>query len=310
MPERKPAAARPTAPPKDPTSPPRVALVTGGTSGIGHATALALAHKGLDVTLLVRDEARGLEAADGIRSQVPGARVGVVVGDLAEQASVRAAAAEVARRKPDLDLLVHVAGVFLPERKVTSDGVEATFATNYLGGYLLTELLLPTLRRNAPSRIVTVASRYGRTRIDFTDLNLERRKFSYLKAVPASKLAQVLWTQDLADRLAGSGVTANAVHPGLVANTNLLTQTGGMFQWLTNRLGKTPDVGADTVVWLATSSEAAGETGGLWHKRKRLKTPGQGADPQARRQLREASERLCGTGAEPSANGVVVPAFS
>lgn len=270
----------------------RQALVTGATSGIGHATAIGLARAGLEVTILARDERRGEAARQSILLAVPGAVVHVLHGDLASQASIRRAAAEFLARTKQLHVLVNCAGVFLPDRTFTADGVESTFAVNYLGGYLLTELLLPALERGAPSRIVTVASRYGRARIRFDDLQFERRKFSYKKAVPASKLAQVLWTQDLAERLQATGVTANAVHPGLVAGTKLLRQTGGFLRWMTNRVGGPPEQGADTVVWLATSAEATGETGGLWADRKRIPTPRQGSDPEARRRLREETERL------------------
>ena len=266
-------------------------LVTGGTSGIGQATAIGLAQAGFAVTLLVRDGGRGKAAREAILAKAPGATVALLAGDLASQDSVRKAAASFLRGHDRLDVLVHCAGVFLPDREVTEDGVEKTLATNYVGGFLLTDLLLPALRKAAPARVVTVA-RSGRAVVDFDDLNVERRKWSYLTAVPQSKLAQVLWTQDLAERLAGLGVTANAVHPGLVAHTKLLEDTGGFFRWMTNRLGGTPQKGADTVVWLATSGEAEGETGGLWEKRKRLKTPGQGSDPAARQRLREETERL------------------
>jgi NAD(P)-dependent dehydrogenase (short-subunit alcohol dehydrogenase family) len=283
MPAARPRAAAPQR---------KLALVTGGTSGIGHAAAVGVAKAGLDVVLLVRDRARGEAARQDVLAKAPGAKVELLEGDLASQASVRKAAAAFLKSHKRLDVLVNCAGVFLKARSVTEDGVERTLATNYVGGALLTSLLLPALEAAAPSRVVTVASRYGRARIDFGDLNVERRKWSYLTAVPQSKLAQVLWTQDLAERLAGSGVTANAVHPGLVAHTGLLDDTGGFFRWLTNRLGGTPEKGADTVVWLATAPEAEGETGGLWEKRKRLKTPGQGSDPEARRQLREETEKL------------------
>jgi retinol dehydrogenase-12 len=270
----------------------KLALVTGGTSGIGHAAAVGLARAGLDVTLLVRDRARGERARDAILAAAPEARVGLLEGDLASQGSVRRAAAAFLKASPRLDVLVLAAGVFLKERHVTEDGVERTLATNYVGGALLADLLLPALKAAAPSRIVTVASRYGRARIDFDDLHVAKRRFSYLKAVPQSKLAQVLWTQDLAERLQGTGVTANAVHPGLVAGTNLLNETGGFFRWMTNRVGGTAEQGADTVVWLATAPEAERESGGLWAKRRRIPTPGQGSDPEARRRLREETERL------------------
>jgi len=287
------AAAKPAKPAKPAkVGGSRRALVTGATSGIGQAAAIGLAKAGLSLTLLVRDQQRGEAARRAIQAQVPGAGVELLEGDLASQRSVRAAATRFLEKHDRLHVLVHCAGVFLPAREVTEDGVERTLATNYVGGFLLTDLLLPALRRGAPSRIVTVASRYGRARVDFDDLQVERRRFSYMTAVPRSKLAQVLWTQELAERLDGTGVTANAVHPGLVAGTKLLDGTGGFFRWMTNRVGGTPAKGADTVVWLATAPEAVHETGGLWEKRRRIKTPGQGSDPEARKRLWAETEKL------------------
>lgn len=272
----------------------KIALVTGATSGIGKATATGLASKGFHVVLLARDTKRGSAAVDEIRGKVEGASVEVLEGDLASQASVRKAAAAFKAKHARLDVLVNCAGVFLPERQVTVDGVEATLATNHLGHFLLTNLLLPMLRASAPSRVVSVASRYGGAKIDFDDLQVERRRFSYMKAVPASKLAQVLFTQELAERVDGSGVTVYAVHPGLVANTKLLNETGGFFRWMTNRMGGTPEKGADTVVWLATApaAEVTALNGKLVEKRKALKTPGQGSDPAARKRLWQESEKL------------------
>jgi retinol dehydrogenase-12 len=278
--------------------PNQAAVVTGGTSGIGRAVAQGLARRGYRLLLPVRSLERGAQARQAILADLPEAVVDLVPCDLAEQASVRKAAAAVRRKTDRLDLLVHCAGVFLPTRQVTADGIEATFATNHLGPFLLTHELLPLLRRSAPSRIVSVASRYGGARIDFDDLNLERRPYSYLKAVPASKLAQVLFTQELAERLSGTGIAVNAAHPGLVARTRLLEQTGGFFRFVTNLVGGTPEAGADTPLWLATSPETAHVTGGLWAKRRLLKTPGQGSDPAARRRLWQESERLTGLATE------------
>jgi NAD(P)-dependent dehydrogenase (short-subunit alcohol dehydrogenase family) len=278
--------------------PAKHALVTGATSGIGRAIALGLARQNFRLTLLVRSADRGAATRQAIVAAVPEAVVDLVVGDLASQASVRKAAAEVRKRSSRLDLLVHCAGVFLPAREVTVDGIEATLATNYLGPFLLTHELLPLLRRSAPARIVSVASRTGGARIDFDDLNLEKRPYSYLKAVPASKLAQVLFTQELAERLTGTGIVVNAAHPGLVARTRLLEQTRGPFRVITNLVGGTPEKGADTPLWLATAPETANVTGGLWAKRKVLKTPGQGSDPAARKRLWQESERLTGIATE------------
>ena len=151
---------------------------------------------------------------------------------------------------------------------------------------------MPLLTSSAPARIVNVASKYGRTRIDFDDLQKLKTPYSYLKATPQTMLARVLFTQELAERLAGTGVVVNAVHPGLVAKTRLLQDTRGPFKLLTDVFGSTPEKGADTVLWLATAPETATVTGRLFAKRTQIPTPGQGSDPAARRRLWEESEKL------------------
>ena len=270
----------------------KTALVTGATSGIGKATAFGLAREGAQLVLLARDERRGEATAQEIRQSVPGAQVEVLQGDLASQASVRSAAKTFLDRHDRLHVLVNCAGVFLSQRRETEDGVEATFATNHLGHFLLANLLLDALRRGAPSRVVNVASKYGNAKIDFDDLMVTRRKFTVLSSVPPTKLAQVLFTQELAERLQGTGVTVNAVHPGLVADTRLLEEVGGVWRFVTNAFGGTPEKGADTVVWLATSPEGAAQAGKLWAKRRPIATPGQGSDPAARKRLWDESAKL------------------
>ncbi len=170
-----------------------------------------------------------------------------------------------------LDILVNAAGVFVKERKLTADGIELTFATNYLAYFLLTHELLPLLQSSAPARVVDLASKYGRAKIDFDDLQRLRTPYSYLKSTPQTMLARVLFTQELAHRLDGSGVVVNAVHPGLVAHTGLLQDTGGPFKWFTDTFGSTPEKGADTVLWLATAPEAATISGKLFAKRKEIR---------------------------------------
>ena len=140
--------------------------------------------------------------------------------------------------------------------------------------------------------MVNVASKYGRAAIDFDDVQKLTTPYSYLKATPATMLARVLFTQELAQRLDGSGVVVNAVHPGLVAKTRLLQDTRGPFKLLTDTFGSTPEKGADTVLWLATAPEAATVTGKMFTKRTEIKTPGQGSDPAARRRLWTESEAL------------------
>ena len=268
----------------------RVAMVTGAASGIGRATSIGLAREGVSVVLLVRNAGRGEQAMRDIRANLPDARLEVLECDLALQSSVRDAARRFTANHDRLDILVNAAGVFVKERTLTPEGIELTFATNYLAYFLLTHELLPLLQSSAPARVVDLASKYGRTKLDFEDLQRLRTR-PYLKSTPRTMLARVLFTQELAHRLDGSGVVVNAVHPGLVAHTGLLQDTGGPFKWFTDTFGSTPEKGADTVLWLATSTEAATISGKLFAKRKEIRTPGQGSDPAARKRLWEERAR-------------------
>ena len=270
----------------------KVALVTGAASGIGQATAIGLARDGATVVLLVRNAARGDQAHQDVRAAVPDAKLGTLECDLSSQASIRAAARQFMEEHDRLDVLVNAAGVFVKDKTLTVDGIELTFATNYLAYFLLTQELLPMLRESAPSRVVNVASKYGGASIDFDDVQKLKVPYSYLKATPATMLARVLFTQELAERLDGSGVVVNAVHPGLVAKTRLLQDTRGPFKLLTDTFGSTAEKGADTVLWLATAPETATVTGKMFTKRREIKTPGQGSDPSARRRLWTESEAL------------------
>ena len=272
----------------------RVALVTGAASGIGRATAVGLAREGVAVALLVRNAGRGLQAVRDVRARVPGAELEVLECDLASQSSIRDAAGRFLADHDRLDILVNAAGVFVKDRKLTVDGIELTFATNYLAYFLLTHEMLPLLKRSTPARVVNLASKYGRASIDFEDLQKLRTPYSYLKSTPATMLARVMFTQELADRLDGTGVVANAVHPGLVAHTSLLQDTRGPFKVITDTFGGTPEKGADTVLWLATAPETATLSGKLFAKRTEIRTPGQGSDRAARRRLWAESETLTG----------------
>jgi NAD(P)-dependent dehydrogenase (short-subunit alcohol dehydrogenase family) len=248
----------------------------------------------------------------GIRSLVPAALLEPLACDLSIQSSVRAAAAGFASRHDRLNVLVNAAGVFRKERQVTPDGLELTFATNVMAYFLLTNLLLDALRNAAAvadrdagvagqpsgaartSRIVNIASKYGNTKLKFDDLQTAKGRYSYLRSTPPTMLARVLLTQEFAERLHGSGVVANAVHPGLVKNTSLLLDVGGPFRWITNALGAPAETAADTALWLAMSKETAAVSGKLWAKRKELPTPGMGSDPEARKRLWDACSHLAG----------------
>jgi retinol dehydrogenase-12 len=276
----------------------RLALVTGATGGLGKAIAAGLAREGAAIVVVGRSVARAEEAMAGIRAQVPDARLEPLACDLSDQSSIRRAAADFLSRHERLDVLVNAAGVFRKERHVTPDGLELTFATNVMAYFLLTRLLLEALKRGGAgtdggaARIVNVASKYGKTKLNFDDLQTANGKYSYLRSTPPTMLGRVLLTQEFAERLRGMGVVANAVHPGLVKDTGLLQDVGGPFRWITNTLGAPAEKAADTAIWLASSPQTAGVSGKLWAKRKELPTPGMGSDPAARRRLWEACSRL------------------
>jgi NAD(P)-dependent dehydrogenase (short-subunit alcohol dehydrogenase family) len=275
-----------------------VALVTGATGGLGNAVATGLAREGALVVVVGRSTPRAEEAMAGIRSRVPAARLEPLACDLSDQASILTAADGFLSRHEGLNVLVNAAGVFRKERHVTPDGLELTFATNVMAYFLLTNLLVGALKGAATasgsSRIVNIASRYGNTKLDFDDLQTAEGKYSYLRSTPPTMLARVLLTQEFAERLGGSGVVANAVHPGLVKGTSLLQDVGGPFRWITNTFGAPADKAADTPLWLATSPDTAAVTGKLWAKRKELPTPGMGSDPTARHRLWAACAQLAG----------------
>ena len=273
----------------------KVALVTGGTSGIGKATAMALAAMGADVVVVGRDRERGERAAEEIRAQT-GGRVDLALADLSSQAEVRNLAEEFRRRYDRLDVLVNNAGLVQSTRTETVDGLESTFATNHLAPFLLTNLLLDVLKGSAPSRIVTVSSeaeRWGN--IDFDDLQSKKR-YRGFPVYGMTKLANIMFTYELAERLQGTGVTATCMHPGAV-NTRFGTNNTGpmtiLFR-LFKPLMRTPEQGADTVIWLASSPEVEGVSGRYFSDRKAIEPKKIANDPDARRRLWKESERLTG----------------
>ena len=275
----------------------KVALVTGGTSGIGKATAMAMAAMGADVVVVGRDRGRGERAAEEIRAQT-GARVDLALADLSSQAEVRNLAEEFRRRYDSLDVLVNNAGLVQSTRTETVDGLESTFAINHLAPFLLTNLLLDMLKQNAPSRVVTVSSeaeRWGN--IDFDDLQ-SKKSYRGFPVYGMTKLANIMFTYELAERLEGTGVTATRMHPGAV-NTRFGTNNRGpmtiLFR-LFKPFMRTPDQGADTVIWLASSPEVEGLSGRYYSDRKPLEPKKIANDPTARRRLWEESERLTGLG--------------
>lgn len=271
----------------------RIALVTGATSGIGRALAEALARAGLTVAIVARDAGRGERARAGIASATGNERVELFVGDLSDMASVRHVAAVVAGSHPTLDLLLHCAAVYVRRRIITADGLETMFATNVLGPFLLTNLLLDRLRMGGSARVLILTAP-STSRLDFDDLQGERR-FRSLSAFGASKAADLLVTFELARRLEGTGVTANAVHPGLV-RTNLMRQAPAPLRWATRLVSSPPERAAAAIVPLALSPEFGGMNGRFFKGEREIEPPAYTRDPEIARRLWDVCTSLTGAG--------------
>ena len=272
-------------------------LVTGGTGGIGRATAAGLAALGARVGITGRDQGRAAAAAADIRAATGNHAVDVFAADMSSQAQVRRLAAQVLGTYPRLDVLVNNAGGFWGSRHVTADGLEHTFALNHLAPFLLTSLLLDRLTASAPARIVTVSSgAHAQGRLDFNDLQGERN-YSGQRAYSQSKLANVMFTYQLARRLEGTGVTATAAHPGVVATSFGAEDHPahlGILIRVARPLMKTPSQGALTPVYLASSPEVEGVTGQYFAGRKPKTSSKASYDTAAAARLWQASAALTG----------------
>jgi NAD(P)-dependent dehydrogenase (short-subunit alcohol dehydrogenase family) len=267
----------------------RSALVTGSTSGIGRALAESLAAAGVTVGIVARDAARGEAVLADIAATTGSAVVGPFVADLSSQTDVRRLATEVSTAFPRLDLLVHCAAVFMSRRTLTADGLETMFATNQLAPFLLTNLLRDQLVAGAPARVVVLTAP-STVKLDFDDLQGERR-FRALTAFGASKAADLLFTFELARRLDGTGVTANAVHPGLV-RTSLMRQAPAPLRWGLRLVSAPPARAAAAIVPLVLSPDYAGVSGRFFKGSREIKAPPYTQDPDVARRLWDVSTTL------------------
>src|SRR5688572_25329284 len=249
----------------------KTVLITGATGGIGRAAAIGLASMGARVGITGRERPRAERAAAEIVRQSGNPAVDVFVADMSSQAEVRRLADEVLAAYPRLDVLLNNVGGFWAHRHVTADGLEHTFALNHLAPFLLTSLLLDRLRASAPARVVTVSSgAQSMGRIDFDDL-MGERKYSGSGAYNQSKLANVMFTYELAARLTGTGVTATALHPGMTNTAFSAEDPSRAFAPLVAVMRpfmRSPEKGAETPVYLASSPEAEGLTGQYFANRK------------------------------------------
>jgi NAD(P)-dependent dehydrogenase (short-subunit alcohol dehydrogenase family) len=274
----------------------QVCLVTGATAGIGLVTARELARKGAHVFLVGRSRERCSRAAEAIRAAAGTPSVEWLVADLSSQADVRRLAEEVRSRTPRLDVLVNNAGGIFLKRQESAEGIEMTFALNHLSYFLLTNLLRPLLEQSAPARVVSVASdAHKGVSIPFDDVEGKKR-FGGWRAYQQSKLANILFTDELARRLLGKRVTANALHPGFV-RTSIVRQ-GGVIGWMLRRaadvLAVSPDEGAKTSIYLASSPDVAQVTGRYFVKERPVESSPQSRDACAALRLWQLSAEMTG----------------
>ncbi len=278
----------------------KVILLTGATSGIGRVAASELARTGARLVLVGRDPAKTEALVRELRAVNP--HVDGLVADLSSQAEVRRLAAEFLARYDRLDVLINNAGALFTRRELTADGIERTFALNHVAYFLLTTLLLERLRASAPSRVVSVASgAHRRGAMHWDDLNLAGWPRQGRAAYAQSKLANILFTRELARRLAGTGVTANCLHPGFV-NTGFARNAGALARlvmFLTRPIQRRPEKGAETVVWAATAPELEGVTGHYFMDCAPKKTTAAAESVADAERLWKVSEQLVAKSAPP-----------
>ena len=261
----------------------KIVLVTGATDGIGKQTALELAQLGARVLAHGRSAERCRAVVEEIKQRT-GNEADYLVADFASLQQVRAMAAEVKAKHDRLRVLVHNAGVLMRERRLTGDGLETTFAVNHLAPFLLTHLLLDLLKASAPARIVVVSSgTHQSAKVDFGNLQGEKRYDGYA-AYALSKLGNVLFAYELAERLAGTGVTVNCLHPGVIATKLLRAGWGGRGNGLAE--------GAETLVYLASSPEVENVTGKYFVRKRETPSSPASHDEKLRKEFWKVSERL------------------
>lgn len=280
-------------------TPDKFVLLTGATSGIGQSAAYKLAPSGATLTLVGRDQTKLDRTVAELRKTSGNDRISSLCADLSSVAETRALAEAYKSRHDKLHVLLNNAGAIFTKRAETSEGLERTIALNHMAYFELTRGLVDVMRSSAPARIVNVASQLHETgKMHFDDLGLSGN-FAPLKAYSQSKLANVMFTFDLAERLRDANITVNALHPGVVAskfgrsNPGIVGRvTAGVLWTMQNVAGVNPDKGSDTLVYLATAPEVAGETGQYWYRRKAIKVSRDALDRSQWSRLWSESERM------------------
>ena len=277
----------------------RICMITGASSGIGRAAATKLAQMGATVILVCRDRNKGEAVVDEITQHCGQRSADLFIADLSSLESIRTLARQYVNKYERLHILINNAGSYFTRRHLTVDGLEAMFAVNYLACFLLTNLLLDVLKKSMPSRVINVTgSHYSKATMDFDDLQGER-DFNGARAIAQSKLAETIFTYELARRLQGTGVTVNCLHPGIVA-TGLLDKDKDFprffkyaFKFMRPFL-KSPEKGAETTVYLASSPEVEGVTGEYFVDKKIHRSSLESRDPASAKRLWDMSVSLAG----------------
>ena len=278
----------------------KTCIITGANSGIGKATALELAKMRTRLVMICRDKEKGEKAQREIIAESQNGNVELMLADMSSQESIRRLASDFQNTHKKLELLINNAGVYLTKRMVTPDGLEATLATNLLGPFLLTNLLLGVLESSAPSRIVNVSSdAHNGIRMNFDDLQGEK-KYSGWQAYGQSKLGMILFTHELSKRLAGTGVTVNSVHPGVV-RTHFAKNNGGLVALGFRIIGVffiSPSASAKRVLYVATSPDMTNVSGKYFSKMQEEKSSTESYDGGSAERLWRVSEQLTGLTAQ------------
>jgi NAD(P)-dependent dehydrogenase (short-subunit alcohol dehydrogenase family) len=277
----------------------KVVVITGATSGIGWVAAEKLARMGARIVMIARDRTRGDATLTRLREAGPRAAHSAHYADLSTIAEMQRVVGEIAAVEPRVDVLINNAGALFSSRQVTTDGVEMTFATNHMSYFVVTLGLADRLRATPGARVVNTSSdAHRRARLDFDDLQ-SARGYRGFPVYGRSKLCNILFTRELAKRWIDTGVTVNCLHPGFVS-TRFGDQSGGMFQRLiqvAKLFAISPEEGAETIIYLATSDEVAKQTGRYFYKCRAVNPTKEAQDDEAARRLWEESARLAGVGA-------------
>jgi len=275
----------------------KTVVATGATSGIGAIAVERLAAMGARIVFIARSAGRAETTLKRLRQVAPGREHRAHFADLSALGEVKRVGAEIAASEARIDALVNNAGATYLHRRVTVDGLEMTFALNHMSYFVLTAALRERLAASSPSRIVNTASdAHEGARLDFDDLQ-SVKNYGMLRAYSRSKLCNILFTRELARRLVGTGVTANCLHPGFVA-TRIADEAGGLvgqFAWLAKLFARRPEKGADTIVYLVSSPEVAGESGGYFFDRKQIEPSAAARGEASAVKLWERSEALAGS---------------